>query len=184
MNTPRAAAVLLLVVAACSSESTGSDPGSQSDAGASDGSSDAASDVATDTAFDVWNHGEGQSYHECMAEICADDLYDVCCCNPTSVQLTASEACTYDYPTEIPTQYGSYTPFPDMVLISLIDDNGDKVVVPWVADESECDEGEGFYYEYEEGGTVPERIVLCPDTSDAANGTIVFQTGCYTIVCC
>jgi hypothetical protein len=178
MNPTRAvvAAGLVLVVAGCSGENTRSAPIPQGDA--------SVNDSAPDSTLDVLVTGEGQSHEACMDEICTNDLHDVCCCNPTSVEVTASGSCTYDYPSDIPTQYGAFTPLPDLIYISTLDESGDETTVPRVTDESECDEYDGFYFEFEDGGAIPDRILLCPGICAAAEGSIRVQSGCYTIACC
>ncbi|MFW5740767.1 MAG: hypothetical protein ACOC1F_10430 [Myxococcota bacterium] len=188
MNTKAISGVVLpagCTLAACSGDGSGAEPSPAADGGADAGAANdsAAGDSAADASPDINTGGDGQSYEACMRAICNADPEGVCCCIPMTMELVETEACAYEYPTEVPTEFGPVTPPPKLVAILVGDENGNDTGLPWVSDEAQCSGG-GFYYEHEEGDTVPARIHLCPDSCTAAAGTIVFQSGCHAMLCC
>lgn len=177
----RSRPVLILAVfslplaAGCSSEDAGS-TSTNHDAG--------VSDAPLDVVFGTGDAGDEEAFESCMAAYCENDLYDPCCCIPTTLQLSESSPCVYDYPTGVDTKWGPYTPPPELIRVGLADESGEADTVPFVADASACGDEPGYHLAYEEDGEVPTSIRLCAATCSSAGGEIAFQSGCYTIVCC
>ncbi len=52
------------------------------------------------------------------------------------------------------------------VWIRIVDNDGNQVWVPRVADANACGDGQGFHYDVPVPGNTPHRIILCPATCD------------------
>lgn len=141
-------------------------------------------DAASDSLLDPGDAADAQSFEECMAALCADDPQSACCCAPTALDLAESPACSFDYPRDVATEWGQFTPDPQRVNVLIVDSHGVETTVPLVTGADDCGANHGFFYVYADGDDIPLAFRLCPASCALAAGTIVVEIGCATIICC